>query len=450
MSRKAEEDDGHPCWLRCPKFVPACSNFSIQYNYSSASIAAAIMLSHNDMIGDGIRPDFPQQPWVAHGLLGAVFIGSVVGMLTMGYLGDVLGIRPALIITNGLAAFGALASSLFSWGTPETIWTMIAISRLIMGIGVGGNYPLSAAKAAEPGKGAREVSAVDAANSAAKAFFWQGPGQLAPYLLALPLLRLPPNQGITSVQFRVLLGIGAIPAAVVFLCSVYEEHYPAASVPGRGNLRDKRHWQLLVGTAGCWFLFDIAFYGTVIFSPVILLKVFGKTESLTSLAVHAAATILVTILGNGASLAALSWIGAKALNTAGHVASCFAFCAFALAYKYFHEEHLLQFVLLCIVKCACNLDRQIKHPRSPASQFGTFHEQHLDVHAASVGFSSQRTVNLPWHFSCSCQAWCHGGDCPLPSARRIWHSRCDANAGSCLWRRSLLQSLVPGCHGRGC
>lgn len=388
MSRQTGDEDARSTCRQCPRFVPACSNFSIQYNYSSASIAAAIMLSHNDIIGDGVRPDFPQPSWVAHGLLGAVFIGSVAGMLTMGYLGDVLGVRPALIVTNALAAFGALASSLFSWGTPETIWTMIAVSRLIMGIGVGGNYPLSAAKAGQPGKGAREVSAVDAANSAAKAFFWQEPGQVAPYLLALPLLSLPPSQGITSVQFRILLGIGALPAAVVLLCSAYEEDLDSgARASGRGNLGDARNWQLLKGTAGCWFLFDIAFYGTVIFSPAILLKVFGKTESLTSLAVHAAATILVTILGNGASLAALRWIGAKTLNTAGFVASCLAFCAFALAYASFHDKHWLQFVLLCIVNFTLSMNNistfmlpVLAFPRSVRS---TFHG--ISAAAAKLG-----------------------------------------------------------------
>ncbi|CAE7548688.1 PHT1-11 [Symbiodinium natans] len=388
MSRPAADEDGGATCRQCPRFVPACSNFSIQYNYSSASIAAAIMLSHNDTIGVGVRPDFPQPKWVAHGLLGAVFIGSVAGMLTMGYLGDVLGVRPALIVTNALAAFGALASSLLSWGSPETIWTMIAVSRLVMGIGVGGNYPLSAAKAAQPGKGAREVSAVDAANSAAKAFFWQGPGQLAPYLLALPLLSLPPSQGITSVQFRILLGIGAIPALVVLLCSIYEEeHHSVARTPGRGNLGDPRNWQLLVGTAGCWFLFDIAFYGTVIFSPEILLKVFGKTESLTSLAVHAAATILVTILGNGASLMALRWMGARTLNTAGFVASCLAFCAFGLAYASRRDEHVLQYVLLCIVNLALSMNNistfMLPVLAFPHSVRSTFHG--ISAAAAKLG-----------------------------------------------------------------
>ncbi|CAE8590811.1 unnamed protein product, partial [Polarella glacialis] len=42
--------------VSCPGFVPACCNFSVQYNYHSASIAAAVMLPHNDITGDGVKP----------------------------------------------------------------------------------------------------------------------------------------------------------------------------------------------------------------------------------------------------------------------------------------------------------------------------------------------------------------------------------------------------------
>eukprot|EP00435_Cladocopium_sp_Y103_P067595 s598_g30.t1 len=86
----------------------------------------------------------------------------------------------------------------------------------------------------------------------------------------------------------------------------------------------------------------------VIFSPTILLKVFGEMESLSMLAVQAAAMIMVTIIGNTGSLAVVPRIGAKALNTSGLVTSayalcCFAFAAFASVYQYWHDQHTLQF-----------------------------------------------------------------------------------------------------------
>ncbi|CAK9023611.1 unnamed protein product [Durusdinium trenchii] len=364
----------------CPGFVSACSNFSIQYNYTSASIAAAIMLSDNDNIGTAVKPDFPQPAWVGHYLLGAVFMGSVVGMLLMGYLGDLLGIRPALILANGLTAMGALTSSLLSWGPPDTVWTVIIASRLLLGVGVGGNYPLSAAKAAESGKDL-QVNAAEAANKAAYAFFWQGPGQLAPYMCA-----------ITSLQFRFLLGIGAVPAGVVLLRSWQEETNSSRlsedeSIDRRAELRNRRHWWTLIGTAGSWFFFDVAFYGTVIFSPTILLKVFGEMESLPMLSIQAAAMITVTIIGNAGSLAVVPRLGAKALNTMGLALCGLAFTAFASVYRYCHDWHTLQFCLLCAVNLALSLPNiatfmlpVLLFPRNVRS---TFHG--ISAAAAKVG-----------------------------------------------------------------
>ncbi|CAE8604846.1 unnamed protein product, partial [Polarella glacialis] len=83
-----------------------------------------------------------------------------------------------------------------------------------------GNYPLSAAQAAESTGPAHEEDASAGAGRAARAFFWQGPGSLAPYLLALSLLELPEGQGVTSLQFRVLLGAGALPALVILISSL--------------------------------------------------------------------------------------------------------------------------------------------------------------------------------------------------------------------------------------
>merc|ERR1719436_602627 len=118
-------------------------------------------------------------------------------MLTMGYLGDLLGIKRALVITNPLTVVGYLASALLAWGGADTVWGIITASRFLLGIGVGGNYPLSAAKAAE-----HTLELRDAVNKAASAFFWQGPGAAATYLLGLALLQLPRTKNVTSEQFR--------------------------------------------------------------------------------------------------------------------------------------------------------------------------------------------------------------------------------------------------------
>eukprot|EP00435_Cladocopium_sp_Y103_P039011 s2330_g10.t1 len=125
----------------------------------------------------------------------------------------------------------------------------------------------------------------------------------------------------------------------------------------------------------------------VIFSPTILLKVFGEMESLSMLAVQAAAMIMVTIIGNTGSLAVVPCIGAKALNTTGLALCCFAFAAFASVYQYWHDQHTLQFCLLCTVNLALSLPNiatfmlpVLLFPRSVRS---TFHG--ISAAAAKIG-----------------------------------------------------------------
>lgn len=336
----------------CAGFVPGCSNFSIQYNYACASIATAVMLSQRDVAGDDVVPDFPEPQWAKDLMLGVVFVGSVFGMLTMGYLGDLLGTPRAFVITNGLSVAGALVSALLSWGGPEHVWGVVMAGRFVLGVGVGGNYPLSAARAA-----ASSSTRAEGVASAARAFFWQGPGSCAPYVLALLLLRLPRTAGVTSLQFRILLGAGALPALVVLVASLRESAAPGGQAPAsrheRGKLREAlrntRYRKALVGTAGTWFLFDVAFYGTVIFSPSILAHVFGARQSLTSLAGHAVLMSAVGILGTLGGIVALAYLGAKGLNTIGLACAALLFLCFALVFTLQPERHNVLFVLLCLL-----------------------------------------------------------------------------------------------------
>ena len=106
------------------------------------------------------------------------FPGAIVGQISMGYIGDLISRTRALFFTLLLASFGALGSALLSIGNSDTIYGIIILFRFILGIGVGGVYPLSATKAAEDG--ARPGNKVNSRESA-KSFFWQSPGAMTPW-----------------------------------------------------------------------------------------------------------------------------------------------------------------------------------------------------------------------------------------------------------------------------
>ena len=85
------------------------------------------------------------------------------------FAGDRFGRGKAMVITNCLTALGAIGCALFAW--KPFVFSAISACRFILGIGVGGKYPLTAMMRAEgtaKGEhGATEVS---------KGFFWQTPG----------------------------------------------------------------------------------------------------------------------------------------------------------------------------------------------------------------------------------------------------------------------------------
>jgi PHS family inorganic phosphate transporter-like MFS transporter len=108
----------------------------------------------------------------------------------MGYAGDIFGRNTALLMTLSLVAASALLSAVAPGGPPTQVYTTIIVTRLFLGIGVGGVYPLSATKAAEDNSKKATGSdgeSGDGVNisAAAFAFFWQNPGAM---VYQIPLL----------------------------------------------------------------------------------------------------------------------------------------------------------------------------------------------------------------------------------------------------------------------
>ena len=111
-----------------------------------------------------------QAVWVSGTATATVFAGAIFGQLIMGYAGDILGRNKAMTLTLSLAAVSALLSSVVPTGSATVVYIVIIVFRFMLGVGLGGVYPLSATKAAEDG--GDEHGNVDT-RSASLAFFWQ-------------------------------------------------------------------------------------------------------------------------------------------------------------------------------------------------------------------------------------------------------------------------------------
>lgn len=137
----------------------------------------------------------------------------------MGFLGDVIGRTSAMTVTLSIVCLSATLSAVVPSGNPVNIYSIIIVARFFLGIGVGGIYPLSAIKAAEDG--GKGGDTVDVA-SAAYAFFWQVPGAMTPWFLTAMIFSY--SSTTADIQWRLLLGLGAVPSAFVVLCSILENH----------------------------------------------------------------------------------------------------------------------------------------------------------------------------------------------------------------------------------
>ena len=184
-----------------------------------------------------------------------------------------------MIFTLSIAAFSAIASAILPMGDANSVYTILLTFRFFLGIGVGGVYPLSATKAAEDA--AYGDSGKSNNRSAARSFFWQAPGSMVPWLLALVIV---PTSMSSDSEWRFLLAAGAIPVLMAISLCFYElrlhrirkekHEEKNVSVPVGPSvfelLADADMLKKLIGTGGAWFIFDVCYYGVGLFGGQIL------------------------------------------------------------------------------------------------------------------------------------------------------------------------------------
>ena len=121
-------------------WIVGCANFAAQYNYNSITLALLML--------ERAGKDVPT--WATSSLSSVIFLGSIFGQLSLGYLGDAIGRNVGLALTLVFIIAGAfLSAAAWDYETePSTsVYVAIILSRFVLGVGVGGVYPLSATAA---------------------------------------------------------------------------------------------------------------------------------------------------------------------------------------------------------------------------------------------------------------------------------------------------------------
>ena len=276
-------------------------------------------------------------------MLAAAFLGALV----FGRYADVVGRKRVYWLVAVIMIAGALGSAL-----SQSYWMLIGF-RFLLGVGVGGDYPVSAVMVSE------YANRKDRGKLVGMVFGTQALGLIIGPLIALTLL----GSGVSDdVAWRVLLALGAVPAAaVIYLrCRMPESPRYQAQVQGRaeraasrvsgltgaqvsadvpGDTRQEmglrafltnRRWLItLAGTAGCWFLLDYAYYGNTISTPQILGLISPHASTMTKIALQLAIFAVAAVPGYVLAIVRMDRIGHRKLQLAGFavMALCFAVIA---------------------------------------------------------------------------------------------------------------------------
>lgn len=193
--------------------ITALTNFAAQYNYQSIGPALLIMSTAVCTATDDSCRKGDQAAWVAGSSSAGIFLGSIIGQLSMGFLGDYFTRNTALSWTMIIATIGVLISAVGSYGSADATYSIIIVFRVLVGIGLGGVFPLSASKSSEDGS---DDNGKVNSSSAAWSHFWQFPGFFVPWFLCYILTY---SELDTNEKWRLMLGFGIIPCllAVILL-----------------------------------------------------------------------------------------------------------------------------------------------------------------------------------------------------------------------------------------
>ncbi|MBV8538086.1 MAG: MFS transporter [Alphaproteobacteria bacterium] len=314
-----------------------------------------------DLFIIGVAMSLLKEEWhfssFAEGLVtSTALLASAIGAVLFGRIADMLGRKRIYGYEVLVLAFGAIASA-FS----PNIWWLIAF-RVVLGIGIGGDYPVSSTIMSEyAGKKTRGMMVT-------LVFTMQAAGLIFGPLLAAALL-------VTSLShdlvWRLLLAFGAVPALAVFQMRRHMAETPryllasgqhgafgtaAAHVLGqfegsgaRGPVKEdsarvkEPFWRgfrvltgrpllvsRLIGASLAWLLMDFAYYGNTVSSPMVLSAITPNKDVLTHTLMQLAVFAVAAAPGYLVAAAMMDRMGRKSIQVIGFAMMALTFAGMAL------------------------------------------------------------------------------------------------------------------------
>lgn len=202
----------------------------------------------------------------------ASLVGTIFGQAIVGVLSDRLNRKQSIVIATIFLVCGTILCAASHGLTVNGMLWMLIIFRGVTGFGIGAEYPSCS------------VSANEAANETVKRrggmlclvtnfpLAFGGPFALIIFLIVYQIT------GTSEALWRTMFAIGAFwPLSVFYFrykmatSELFKRSAIRKNVPYL--LMVKFYWKRLIGTCGCWFLYDFVTYPNSIFSGTIISSV---------------------------------------------------------------------------------------------------------------------------------------------------------------------------------
>ena len=287
-----------------------------------------------------VKPEWHLSTSHVSWLNSATLLASAVGALLFGRVADMLGRKRIYGYEVLILAGGAIASAF----APNFLWLLVF--RVILGIGIGGDYPVSATIMSE------YSSKQHRGRMVGLVFAMQGAGLIVGPLIAAALLswHIPAN-----ITWRVLLGLGAIPGLAVFYLrrrihetprfalaggAVHEARAAIAAAAGAAApapaptdnlirvprsalqgflllLRSPQMVKWLIGASAAWALMDFCYYGNSISAPEILALINPHGTELDNVLLQLGIFAVFAVPGYILAILLLDRTGRRSIQTLG-------------------------------------------------------------------------------------------------------------------------------------
>ena len=285
-------------------------------------------------------------------------LAAAVGSILFGRLADYIGRHSIYGFTLIVLAIGALASAF----SPNIVFLLIF--RFILGLGIGGDYPLSATLMSE------YSNRRDRGKLITMVFSMQGLGLILGPLVALVLIASGLNH---DLMWRIMLALGAVPALATYYLRRQIAETPRFALAMHGDITGatntvnkvtnkgkntqniqatsktnntkkqaaKKSWLYLlftprylpwlIGTAGSWCLLDIAYYGTTISSPLVLKSLNAHSNLATNMLYTLLIFIIAALPGYIVAAFTIDRLGRKWIQCVGFGMMFVAYALLAVA-----------------------------------------------------------------------------------------------------------------------